>query len=439
MSVSENDVMRDADWTSLVYAVERGQCTLMLGPDAVSGVLDGEHLPVHVALARYVKDKLGPEYAHLDEWKPSSVAQAAVAREDPFTLQGWVGEFYEVFEGDYDMLRDLAALPFPLVINSSPGLSAHKVFLETKPHTHSDFYDRTARARPSMPDPSVDAPVVYHLYGSLEQPSSLILSDSDRLDFIVAVIADEPPLPPKLKSALCDSERSFLFLGFDLGQWQFRVLLHVLARDMPRYKSFALELADKGLDAETREFYRSGHKIHFVSGDLPTFASELRSRVPVVETAQPVAAGNGSALPPDAPLVFICHASEDKVEADRVADGLAGNGIDTWFDNDDLEGGNEWDALIRRTITQHVDYVVVLQSESLLSKDVGYVNREIELARDRQQEYRPPRRFIIPAVIDDPANRLTDLERWQSVDLTSPKGIDDLVRVIKRDLSLRDR
>jgi hypothetical protein len=290
-----------------------------------------------------------------------------------------------------------------------------------------------------MPDPSVDAPVVYHLYGSLEQPASMILSDSDRLDFIVAVIADEPPLPPKLKSTLCDSERSFLFLGFDLGQWQFRVLLHVLARDVPRYKSFALELADKGLDAETREFYRSGHKIHFVSGDLAAFARELRSRVPVVEAAPRLPEPNGSALPPDAPLVFICHASEDKDEAERVAEGLAGNGIDTWFDRDDLEGGDEWDALIRRTITQQVDYVVVLQSASLRSKDVGYVNREIELARDRQQEYRPPRRFIIPVVIDDPANRLTELERWQSVDLTDPKGIDDLVRVIKRDLSLRDR
>jgi hypothetical protein len=331
-------------------------------------------------------------------------------------------------------------MPFPLVINSSPGLSAHKVFLETKPRTHSDFYDRTARARPAMPDPSVDAPVVYHLYGSLEQPASMILSDSDRLDFIVAVISDEPPLPPKLKSTLCDSERSFLFLGFDLGQWQFRVLLHVLARDVPRYKSFALELADKGLDAETREFYRSGHKIHFVSGDLATFARELRSRVPVADAAPLVAEGNGAAaLPPDAPLVFICHASEDGQQAEEVADGLAANGIDTWFDKDDLEGGDEWDALIRRTISQQVDYVVVLQSASLLSKDVGYVNREIELARDRQQEYRPPRRFIIPAVVDDPANRLAELERWQSVDLTAPKGIDDLVRVIKRDLSLRDR
>lgn len=429
--------MRDADWTSLVYAVERGQCTLMLGPDAVTGMLDGERLPVHVALARYVKERLGPDFNHLDPSKPSSVAQAAVAREDPFTLQGWVAEFYRVFDGDYDMLRDLAALPFELVINSSPGLSAHRIFLEVKPQTHSDFYDRTAPARAAMPDPSVAAPVVYHLYGSLEKPSSLILSDSDRLDFIVAVVSDEPPLPPKLKSALRDPERSFLFLGFDLGQWQFRVLLHVLARDAPRYKSFAFELADKGLDAETRDFYRAGHKIHFVTQDLPTFARELRARVRLEAPPEPVDEGDGPSLPPDAPLVFLCHASEDKEFAERVADDLRTNGIDSWLDKHDLRGGDDWDSTIRRTIAERVDYVVVLQSESLRSRDVGYVNREIELARDRQLEYRPPRRFIIPAMIDDPANRLEDLERWQSVDLTAPNGIDDLVRVIKRDLNLQ--
>ena len=56
----------DANWTSLVYGVEQGACTLMLGPNAVTGTLDGEHLPVHVAMARFVIDQLGPAGAHLD-------------------------------------------------------------------------------------------------------------------------------------------------------------------------------------------------------------------------------------------------------------------------------------------------------------------------------------------------------------------------------------
>ena len=31
-----------ANWSSLVYGVEQGACTLMLGPNAVTGTFDGE-------------------------------------------------------------------------------------------------------------------------------------------------------------------------------------------------------------------------------------------------------------------------------------------------------------------------------------------------------------------------------------------------------------
>lgn len=431
--------MREADWTSLVYSVERGECILMLGPDAVSGVLNGEKLPLLTAMAHFVKDKLGPSYAHLDPNRLSSVAQAAVSQEDPFTLQGWVDEFYREFESDTGVLRNLAELPFALVLSTSPGLSAQHVFREIKPNTHADFYDRTSRARQSLPDPTPEEPVIYNIYGSLEQPASLILSDSDRLDFIVSVVSDDPPLPPKLKSALRDPNRSLLFLGFDLGQWQLRVLLHVLAGESQRrYKSFALELDEGRLDSGAEDFYRVGHKIHFVRADVERFTSELRSRVSVMPAPEAMGDDRPSSVPPGAPVVFICHASEDKSVAREVADALQASGIDTWFDENDLRGGDSWDEKIRRSLRE-VDYVLVLQSQSLRDKDVGYVNREISIALDRQAEYRPPRRFLIPVVVDSPEYRLEELDYLQAPDLSTETGMDELIRAIKRDVNLKER
>jgi hypothetical protein len=232
-----------------------------------------------------------------------------------------------------------------------------------------------------------------------------------------------------------------LFVGFELWHWQFRVLLHVLSRDEPRrYKSFAFESEDRAPDLDTREFYKAGHKIHFVGGDVAAFARELRDRVDV-QPAAPASdhADERPAVPPDAPTVFLCHASEDKQFAKRVSDGLEANGIGTWLDRDQLRGGDQWDSRIRQTIGEAVDYVVVLQSASLRAKDVGYVNREINLALDRQLEYRPPRRFLIPAVIDDPTNCLDELRHLQTADLATEHGLDELVRVIKRDLDLQVR
>lgn len=436
--------MREADWTSLVYAVEHGQCTLMLGPDSTLGSLRGERLPVHVALATFVKGRLGPSFSHLDPRKPSSVAQAAAAYEDPFTLQGWVEDFYSEFETDEDMMRDLAALPFDLVVSSSPGLSADRVWRELKPDTHSDYYDRTAPTRPTLPDLSAEVPVVYHLYGSLAQPSSLVLSDSDRLEFIVSLASDDPPLPPKLRSAFCDPNRSFLFLGFELAQWQFRVMLHVISQDARRrYKSFAFEPDDAQLDEETRSFYRSGHKLHFVGDDLAGFAAELRSRARVPQTRSGAAeSGPGDeapGVPPDAPKVYLSYASEDRRAVQEIARRLRENQINAWFDRDELAGGDRWDSRMRQTITEDVDYVVIVQSPNLLAKDVGYVNREINLALDRQREYRAPRRFVVPVVIGGPDNLLDELRHVQSVDVDEPSGVDEVVKAIRLDISYRVR
>jgi hypothetical protein len=121
--------------------------------------------------------------------------------------------------------------------------------------------------------------------------------------------------------------------------------------------------------------------------------------------------------------VFVCHAHEDAAEAERVSTGLRANRIEVWLDKDALAAGDAWDSIIEQRI-RDVNYVVVLQSAHLLRKEVGYVNKELNLAFERQQEYRLPRRFIIPAVIDDPANQLADLAALQWVDLRRPDGID---------------
>jgi SIR2-like domain len=223
MTLSAIGVMRDGDWASLTSSIETGRCILMLGPDAFMGDFDGERLPVAVGLARFIKDRLGPEYASLDPSKPWSVAQVAVAEEDPNTLRAWVHEFYETHDTESDDLHILASLPFQLVINTSPGFSAERAFKNAKPNTYVDFYDRTAPARIYLPDASRNAPVIYGLYGSLQQPSSMILSENDRFDFLISIITETPPLPQKLTSALCDPRQSFLFLGFNLAQWQLRM------------------------------------------------------------------------------------------------------------------------------------------------------------------------------------------------------------------------
>jgi TIR domain/SIR2-like domain len=437
MAVATIGAMRDEDWMSLTASIESGHCILMLGPDAFTADFDGEVLPVIVGLARYVKEQLGSGHADLDPSKPWSVFQVAIVSEDVYTLIGWVKDFYTQHDTVSEALQNLASLPFPLVINTSVGLSAENAFKGAKEQTFVDYYDRTAAAHDELPDPSIDAPILYNLFGSLSHPASMILSENDRLDFLISIISENPPLPTKLISTLGDPKQSFLFLGFNLGQWQLRMLMYAVLRKIQREnKSFALELEPEELDTDAILFYLSGHKVHFVDLDLPTLSTELRTRIqqqPATNEVQHQQAAQ-PAPPSDAPTVFMCHSHTDAAFAADLSRKLRENNINVWLDVDNIRGGDQWDPLIERTLQHDVQYVVVLQSAGLKAEMVGYVNKEITIAISQQAYYRPPRIFLIPTIIDSVDNQLDLLSRLQFVNLTSSDGIDKLIKTIKRDI-----
>ena len=426
-------------------AVADGSCILLLGPGTVTGTLDGESLPAHVAFAKFALKKLAsspnppPRLDVLSPRKPGSIAQVLLAQpqHDVFTLAEWIHSFYGSFEVDKDVLCDLAALPFPLALNTSPGTLVYDAFAETKPQSHKVYYEIGAQQKRLMPEPSAEAPVVYHCYGLVNHPRSMILSDSDQLDFVVAVAKGTPPLPVNLTSSMRDENRTLLFLGFDLTDWQFRILLHVLSSDTRRrIRSFAFDLEPNPVDPAIHDFYHNSHKIHFFHGKLPNFVGELRHRVE--EHLQHETTGNEPPpLHPAAPVAFISHASEDRSDAERIAAELRDHGVRPWLDQHELKGGDQWDQRIRETI-HRVDYFVVLQSSNLMTRSgSSYVNLEINLARDRQKMFPTGGIFVIPALLHGEEFRRDDLAEWQSVDLATPNGLSKLVRTIKRDSAKR--
>jgi hypothetical protein len=189
------------------------------------------------------------------------------------------------------------------------------------------------------------------------------------------------------------------------------------------------------MDEGTQHFYQSGHRIHFFDMRVAEFVSQLRARVDSDEGALLAA----MAVAPDAPSVFLCHASEDKAFADNLAKRLKARGIKTWLDKDNLRGGSEWDEVIERTVERDVAYFIVLQSEPLKNKrqQRAYVNKEIKLALEVQDQYVDPRRFLIPIVIDDQANRLPDLDHLHAIDMTPSNdsdGFEALVSELHRDM-----
>ena len=100
-----------------------------------------------------------------------------------------------------------------------------------------------------------------------------------------------------------------------------------------------------------------------------------------------------------AKAVFLSYASQDAEAARRICDALRAGGIEVWFDQNELVGGDQWDAKIRGQITACALFVPVI-SANTQARDEGYFRLEWKLAVDRSHLMAHDRAFLLPVVID---------------------------------------
>jgi TolB-like protein len=107
--------------------------------------------------------------------------------------------------------------------------------------------------------------------------------------------------------------------------------------------------------------------------------------------------------PPRAPFtVFLSYASEDREATQAIRDALPGYGLEVWYDESALEGGDAWDQKIRRQIRE-CDFFMPLISARTETRHEGYFRREWRLAVERTLDMADDHTFLLPVVIDDTA------------------------------------
>ena len=108
--------------------------------------------------------------------------------------------------------------------------------------------------------------------------------------------------------------------------------------------------------------------------------------------------------------VFLSYASQDVDAARRIHDALRGAGIEVWFDQSELRGGDAWDAEIRRQVRECALFVALI-SANTNARSEGYFRREWNLAVRRMLDMSDDQPFLLPVLIDDmpePAARVPD-------------------------------
>jgi TolB-like protein len=136
--------------------------------------------------------------------------------------------------------------------------------------------------------------------------------------------------------------------------------------------------------------------------------------------------------------VFLSYASQDAEAAQRLCNELRAAGVEVWFDQSELRGGDAWDALIRRQIKSCYLFVPII-SANTQSREEGYFRREWNLAVARTLDMAEGRAFLLPIVIDGTSDSQAMVpEKFREVQWTRvPAGAnhDTFVDHVRRLLS----
>ncbi|HTL67200.1 MAG TPA: TIR domain-containing protein [Lacunisphaera sp.] len=98
--------------------------------------------------------------------------------------------------------------------------------------------------------------------------------------------------------------------------------------------------------------------------------------------------------------VFLSYASQDAEAAKRICEALRQNGVEAWFDQSELRGGDAWDQKIRRQIKECTLFVPII-SANTNSRPEGYFRLEWKLAVDRSHLLADDHPFLFPIAIGD--------------------------------------
>jgi TolB-like protein/tetratricopeptide (TPR) repeat protein len=98
--------------------------------------------------------------------------------------------------------------------------------------------------------------------------------------------------------------------------------------------------------------------------------------------------------------IFLSYASQDAGAARRIFDALSSAGLEVWFDQSELRGGDAWDQKIRRQIKECALFMPII-SEHTQTRAEGYFRLEWHLAEQRSFLMSHDQAFLLPVVVDD--------------------------------------
>jgi hypothetical protein len=233
------------------------------------------------ALSAHVRDEILRRYA---DFLPPTAATGPLA-----ALLEAAGALWRAQDAEQPH-QTLARMPFPLYLTTNPDDFMAAALREAGREPRVLLCPWNDAVAADDEDIRLDPrrPVVYHLFGHIQQPDSLVLTEDDYFDYLIGVTTNRDLIPEPIRRAQASS--ALLFLGFQLDDWDFRVLFRGIMRAegsgrRQRYRHVAVQIDpddSRSLDPERArrylESYFQNAKISIYWGSTDDFLRELAAQ-----------------------------------------------------------------------------------------------------------------------------------------------------------------
>lgn len=441
----------DRKLSGLIAKLQQGDCVLVLGPRVA---MPPELAPPATPIDDYFAGKLVEELGDAATEAPNlrrSIARYERER-SASACRSLVQELASELDAhSTDLHRDLAALPFRLILSATPDRMLVNALAEQGKQPREAYYDYGRAVDIAMALPGAETPLVYSMFGRHDHPESMVLNDKNLLDYLVNITRESPSLPDVVRATLRAPATVFLFVGFGFANWWLRLLLKVLEVTGVENRGVSLALEDSSSfeaagSADNKGFFEA-LGIFIQARDWNAWARELASSYRQTQLKQvqlAAQAQQAAAAQPDAPaagasggpLVFLSYAREDAEQVARLRASLLQRGCRVWQDLQNLYAGQHWEDQLMRVV-KRVDYFVFVQTENMDQRDQrrqdGVYNRELRWALERMEDMPYGATFLMHVTLGNCRHRPEpQLAKLHRIAVDSEAGAAQLVTAVLR-------
>lgn len=284
-------MLTENQWDALLETLRAGECVPFLGAGASLGYEGATGLPTAGELAAALADEC--DYPGTDRQDFLRVAQYyEMVSNSPLLLRRFVSARVRVPNAAPGRVhRTIAALPFHTVLTTNFDTLMERAFAEYRgpngeQKTPLSAYYKLRGNEEKLAEPTVQAPLVYKLHGTVEQATTMVVTEDDVVDFLTCVMLKSPPLPDPVRAVFANY--TILFIGYGLKDWNIRVLMRAMRErrglaGMPGMPSFAVQRRpeEPGLAKEWEAsiaYWNRTEGLTCINVDAVEFVSELHKR-----------------------------------------------------------------------------------------------------------------------------------------------------------------